>query len=308
MMAIPATSVRFAVKVRTPRAPREVKDTVEVLYAKVLEVVNHFEKESDKVRARKNGQSIVDLQSGDTQPNRRAMRDLLRMARKWVEQEAVKAQAQVEDKARFVELVARIANAWEEAQDAWLQRATGLSVDGHKGHLAVAKAPFEGKPMFIVFASLEARIERMSSKSNDSVEGLLKELDAVTQAVLAFQHTTWCVGCGTPTEEIMPRNGKPAFVPKLCGSCFRSQPAGDVVSEAKPAKHRVAKPGSASKRHKGGVKKVKGKLSAKDEAKNAKLLAEVAGVTHQDKPNTRQPAKAKKVGTKTKTKKQGLGS
>lgn len=106
---------------------------------------------------------------------------------------------------------------------------------------------------------------------------------------------------------ITPKNGKPAFTPKLCGTCFRAEPAGDIVAEAKVKHHKVAKPGSAQKRHKGVAKKVKG-LSKKDEDKNAELLAEAAGIAHQGKPNTKQPAKTKKAGTKTKTKKQGLGS
>ncbi|HBC44778.1 MAG: hypothetical protein UX01_C0018G0013 [Candidatus Collierbacteria bacterium GW2011_GWB2_45_17] len=235
-MVIPAAPVRPATKVRTPRPPREVVDTVEVLFAKVLEVANQFQKESDQARARKWGQSIVELQSGDTQPNRRAMRFLLKQARQHVAFEAEQAKIKADAKALFDEMMAPVSVAWMEAQSAWYLRAKDLSVDGHQGQLAVARAPFGGKPMFVVFASLEARIERMSPQSKDTIEGLLKELDAVESAVLSFQQSSWCATCGAPTEEIVPKNGKPAFVPKLCGTCFHKPVATNMPAGKKNGK------------------------------------------------------------------------
>lgn len=260
-MAIPTTPVRSATKVRTPRPPREVVDTVEVLFAKVLEVANQFQKESDQARARKWGQSIVELQSGDTQPNRRAMRFLLKQAHNWVADEAAQAAKKAQALAETEALVAPVRAEWANALNAWVEKSRAY------GQLAVARKFFSD------FVRVEGLVKNVKADP-EAVKVLVAEIAGITAEVRFFVWT---------------------------------DPTDDVVAEAKPQKRRVAKPGSASKRHKGGAKRVKGELSPKDKAKNAELLIEAQESAHAGKPGIKGPAREKKAATKTKTKK-GLGT
>lgn len=259
--------------------PRELQPCP-ILYEKVLVASNGFVKETDRSQSDKEAKAILDRADGDTTANRLAMIRLLKDVRNWVADEATQAAKKAQALAEYNALIAPVGNGWKAANEAWMKYVQVEKTKGHNGQKAISNA----------FWSEFAHVESMVLKprgTEEFVAELVAKLDDLTFRVGNFVWDYWCASCGTPTEEIVPRNGKPAFVPKLCGTCFRAEPS-DAVSEAKPAKRRVAKPGSASKRHKGGAKKVKGKLSAKDEAKNAKLMAEAVGIAHQGKPKTKK--------------------
>ena len=221
-------------------------------------------------------------------------------AQKQAAHEAEKAQIEAQALIEYQACIAPVTQGWQEANDAWTAYVQAENAKGHDGQGAALKA------FFLKFAAIEPLVASVRG-NEEVVANLAARLEALTAEVKAFSWDKFCSRCGSVVDMITPKNGKPAFTPKLCGTCFRAEP-GDTVAEIKIKHHKVAKPGSAQKRHKGVAKKAKGKLSAKDEAKNAELLAEAAGIAHQGKPNTKQPQKAKKASTKTKTKKQGLGS
>ena len=253
--------------VRTPRAKREIIDTVEVLYAKVLEQVAKFRKESDKIRARKSGQSIIYLASGDTQPNRRAMLFLLKEARKWVTYEVAQAAKKVQALAEDEALVAPVVDGWKAANEAWTMYVQAEKAKGHNGQKAIAGEFWSD------FAHFEPLVLKPRG-TKEAVAELVAKLEDLTFRAGNFVHAKWCA-CGAPLYEIIPHDGdKKPFMPKLCGTCFRSEPDESVKEAKSAAKRHVKKPGSAKARHKGGAKKAKGELSPKDKAKNAKLLTE----------------------------------
>lgn len=291
------TTVRPVHKPRNQK-PRELQPCP-ILYEKVLVASNGFVKETDRSQSDKEAKAILDRADGDTTANRLAMVRLLKDVRNWVADEATQAAKKAQALAEYNALIAPVGNGWKAANEAWVKYVQAEKAKGHNGQLALAR---EGN-FFAEFVRFEALVANIKADP-EAVSALVVELTDLTFAVQNFVWTKWCPTCGDPVEKFVPKNGE-------CGNCFRSHSTDDSVAEVKPAKRRVAKPGSASKRHKGGAKKVKGKLSAKDEAKNAKLMAEAVGIAHQGKPNTKQPSRTvlagKKVGTKTK-KNKGIGS
>ncbi len=148
------------------------------------------------------------------------------------------------------------------------------------------------------FAKTEAYIKALAWKVNKPLVGAdHREFKAWRNAGYELlkgelDHPWGMCQCGQ--EKLLPWQDKRTSewrVSKIGHNCYVAQK--DTPSETKPAKHHVAKPGSASKRHK-GAKKVKGVLSAKDQAVNAERLDEAAGIAHMGKPNTRQAPREKK--------------
>lgn len=260
---------------RKPRKNREIHDTCQILYEKVLAESKKFALSTDRDQADKEAKAVLDRADGDNRSNRLAMLRLWLDARQWVAEEAARATKKAQALAEYNKLMVPIEESWKAANEAWTKYVQAENAKGHNGQKAVANA----------FWSEFAQLEPLALKPRGSagfVSDLAAKLEDLTFRIGNFVWDHWCATCGAPVDEIVIPGKKP-FWPKQCGACFRSQPAGDVLSEAKP-KHHVAKPGSARKRHKGAAKKAKG-LSAKDEAVNAKLLAEAAGVAHQGKPN-----------------------
>lgn len=283
--------------VRKSRKTREIHDTCQILYEKVLEASKGFANANDRIQADREAKAILDRADGDNKTNRLAMLRLWLDVRNWVADEAAQAVKKAQALAEYEALVAPVVDGWKAANEAWTKYVQAENAKGHNGQKAVTNT----------FWSEFARFEVLVLKprgTEEAVSDLASQLEDLIFRVGNFVWDHWCITCGAPVDEINIVGKKP-FWPKLCGTCFR-KPA-DELPEAKPRKRLVKKPGSAGARHKGVAKKAKGKLSAKDEAKNAELLAEASEIVHKDKPNMKGPARERKAGTKTK-KNKGIGS
>ena len=213
--------------VRKPRKVREIYDTCQILYEKVLAASKGFVNQTDRDQADREAKAILDRADGDNQTNRLAMLRLWLDVRDWLSDEAARAAKKAQTLAEYEALVAPVRVEWSNALNAWVEKSRAY------GQLAVARKFFSD------FVRVERLVKNVKADP-EAVKVLVAEIAGITADVQFFVWT---------------------------------DPADDVVAEAKPQKRRVAKSGSASKRHKGGVKKIKGELSSKDKAKNAKILA-----------------------------------
>lgn len=265
--------------VRKPRKVREIHDTCQILYEKVLAASKGFVNQTDRDQADKEAKAILDREDGDNKTNRLAMLRLWLDVRNWVADEAARAAKKAQTLAEYNALIAPVVDGWKAANEAWIKSVQAEMANGHDGQKAVANA----------FWSEYARFEPLVLKprgTEEAVAELASQLEDLAFRVGNFVWEHWCNDCGAPVDEINIVGKKP-FWPKQCGTCFR---AGLVVrgeAGVKPQKHHVAKPGSASKRHKGAVR-AKNDLSAKDITVNTELAEEA--MSRASKPEAKKIA------------------
>jgi hypothetical protein len=251
--------------VRKSRKTREIHDSVQILYEKVLAESKKFAKPDDRSQADREAKTILDRKDGDNQTNRLAMLRLWLDVRNWVADEAIQAAKKAQALAEYNALVAPAIEGWKAANDAWMKYVQAEKKNGHNGQKAIAGE------FWFDFVHFEPLVLKPRG-TKEAVAELVAQLEDLIFRVGNFVWDHWCTTCGAPVDEINIVGKKP-FWPKQCGTCFRAEPD-ESVKEAKPAaKRHVKKPGSAKARHKSGAKKAKGELSPKDKAKNAKILA-----------------------------------
>lgn len=208
----------FSAPVRKGRVLREVRDTCEVLFANVLEVVRKFNKEADKIRFTKAGQSVANLESGDTQPNRRAMNFILKNARQLVAKETAQAESKALALAQYEALIAPVVDGWKAVNEAWMKYVQAENKKGHKGQLAISQGIRFLPGLWTKFAQMEAKVKAVRG-NEELVAALATELTDLEEEVRNFFVPNWCKheGCGAPIEATkLPKGGGNPFPIYFC--------------------------------------------------------------------------------------------
>lgn len=205
---------------RKPRIYRDITDTVQVLFAKVLEVSNQFQRDTDKAKAKKMGQDIVDRASGDTQANRRDMVFLLKEARLWIADELAQATKKARALAQREALIAPAVEGWKAANQAWVTYVLTEKELGHDGLRAIWQGTHSVPGLWTKFAEMESKVKTLAIRGNqDDVAALTAELAILTEEVCNFSIPNWCQheGCGAPIEKTMtPKGGGKPFSISFC--------------------------------------------------------------------------------------------
>lgn len=215
-----ATPAPVSPKVRKSRIYRDITDTVQVLFAKVLEVSNQFQKDTDKAKAKKMGQAIVDRASGDTQANRRDMVFLLKEARVWIASEAAQVAKKAQALAEREALIAPAVEGWKAANQAWVKFVQAENSLGHDGLRAIWQGTRSVPGFWTKFAEMDAKVKTLAIRGNqDDVAALTAELAILIEEVSNFSIPNWCQheGCGAPIEKTMtPKGGGKPFPISFC--------------------------------------------------------------------------------------------
>ncbi len=228
---------------------REIVDSVQILYEKLLAESAKFVRAEDRESADRKAKKILDDLAGDNQVNRLAMLRLWLDARDYVaHQDEILAEikADEEEKVRFEEFYQSIEAEWRVANTAWTFWVTADPKNVLNRQTAM------NRKYWMDFAAMEQKVlakDAIHDDGKDAGEELLKQLKELATKVAGFKQN-FCETCGAPVFEITPKgDGKKPFMPKLCGNCHKSQ-QDDTDIWSKPAKHVVKKKGSAAKKMK----------------------------------------------------------
>lgn len=167
--------------VRTPRTEksREIHDSVQRLYEKLLGTTQLLSKEGDKASFDAKAKAILDRESGDNQANRLEMLQIWMKARKQVVREAEKAEAEAQALIEYQKCIAPVTQGWQEANDAWTAYVRAENAKGHDGQAAALKG------FFLKFAEIEPLVANVRG-NDDVVANLAARLVALTAEVKAF--------------------------------------------------------------------------------------------------------------------------
>jgi len=216
------------VTVRKPRKIREIHDSVQILYEKVLAGSKEFANVADRVQADQEAKAILDRENGDTQTNRLAMLRLWLDVRNWMAGEATQVAKKIRALAEYEALIAPAMEGWKAANDAWMKYVQAENAKGHNGQKAAAGEFWSD------FAHLEPLVLKPRG-TEEVVAELVAKLEDLTFRVRNFVWSHWCTTCGAPVDEINIVGKKP-FWPKLCGTCFHKPVATNMPAGKKNGK------------------------------------------------------------------------